>query len=132
MNKNTSLKESFRHAFEGFMFALKTERNMKVHFCVTIAVVFCAVVFGLTAAEKAVVIALCAIVMGAELINTAIENVVDLASPSFNMYAKRAKDVSAAAVFTVSIIAAVCGLIIFVPYGLKLLQNIIMYIQRII
>lgn len=132
MNKNTSLKESFRHAAEGFMFALKRERNMKVHFCFTIAVIVCAVLFGLTGAEKAVVLALCGLVIAAELFNTAIENVVDLVSPTFNMYAKRAKDISAAAVLTVSIGAAICGLIIFVPYGIKLLQYIMMYIQRII
>lgn len=125
MNKNKSLKESFRHAAEGFFFALRSERNMKVHFCMSVLVAACAVLLGLTTGEKAIVIALCGLVMCAELFNTAIENVVDLASPMFNMYAKRAKDISAAAVFVLSLTAALCGVIIFLPYGIELVKKFI-------
>ncbi len=97
---------------------------MRVHLVMTILVVLCAVLFGLTSAEKAIVISLCALVICAELINTAIENAVDVSTGVFNMYAKRAKDCAAGAVFVISIGAAVAGLIIFVPYGIDLIKHI--------
>ncbi len=130
--KNSSLFESFRHAFEGLKFAVREERNMKIHLSFTLAVLVCAIALGLTAAEKAIVIGLCGIVLMAELFNTAIENAVDLAAPGFNMYAKRAKDTAAAAVLVLSIGAAAAGLIIFVPYGLELLGKISALIQQLI
>ena len=123
--KNSTFRESFRHAFDGIKMIIKTERNMKGHLIMTILVIVCAVLFGLTAAEKAIVISLCAIVIGAELINTAIENAVDMNTAVFNMYAKRAKDASAGAVLIISIGAAVAGLIIFVPYGIDFLKYLI-------
>ena len=122
--KNTSFLQSFRHALEGIKELIQSERNMRIHIAMTVLVILCSVIFGLTAAEKAVVIALCAIVISAELINTAIENAVNLSTAVFNMYARRAKDAAAGAVLVISIGAAVCGLIIFVPYGLELLNKI--------
>ena len=96
--KNHTLRESFRHAFDGIRMIVKTERNMKIHLVMTILVVLCAVLFGLTAIEKAIVISLCALVICAEFINTAIENTVDIGTAVFNMYAKRAKDAGFAGV----------------------------------
>lgn len=120
--KNTTFRESFRHALDGIKMILKTERNMRVHLVMTILVITCAVLFGLTNAEKAIVISLCALVICAELINTAIENAVDMNTAVFNMYAKRAKDAAAGAVLIISIGAAIAGLIIFVPYGIDFLK----------
>ena len=97
---------------------------MRIHIAMTVLVILCSVIFGLTALEKAVVISLCAIVISAELINTAIENAVNLSTAVFNMYARRAKDASAGAVLVISIGAAVGGLIIFIPYGLDFLKQI--------
>lgn len=123
--KNKSYLESFRHASDGVKLLIKEERNMKIHIAMTILVILCAVIFNLTACEKAIVISLCFITMAFELVNTAIENAVDISSPVFNMYAKRAKDISAGAVLLVSIGSAVAGLIIFVPYGIRLLEKLI-------
>ena len=120
--KNTTFRESFRHALDGIKMILKTERNMRVHLVMTILVITCAVLFGLTNAEKAIVISLCALVICAELINTAIENAVDMNTAVFNMYAKRAKDAAAGAVLIISIGAAIAGLIVFVPYGIDFLK----------
>lgn len=122
--KNKSFLQSLHHAYNGIKELLKNERNMRIHIAMTVLVVTCSIVFGLTALEKAVVISLCAIVISAELINTAIENAVNLSTAVFNMYARRAKDAAAAAVLVVSIGAAVVGLIIFVPYGLLFLNLI--------
>lgn len=123
--KNNSFRESFRHAFDGIKTLIVQERNMRIHIAMTILVILCAVVFGLTPCEKVIVIALCALVIGAELINTAIENAVNLSTAVFNMYAKRAKDAAAGAVLVISIGAAICGLIIFVPYGIDLLKHLL-------
>ncbi len=122
--KNKSLAESFRHAFEGFKEGIKTERNMKIHLFMTALVVFCSLVFGLTPMEKVVVYILCGAVIAAELFNTAIENAVDIVSPSFNIHAKKAKDAAAAAVLVLSITAAVAGCIIFWPYLIRIIHKI--------
>ena len=129
--KNHTLRESFRHAFDGIKMIVKTERNMKIHLVMTILVTLCAVLFGLTAAEKAIVLSLCALVICAELINTAIENAVDMSTAVFNMYAKRAKDAAAGAVLVISIGAAIAGLVIFVPYGIDFIKDIISYVKGI-
>lgn len=123
--KNKSFLQSFRHASDGFFHLIKTERNMRVHAVMTVLVILCSVIFNLTAVERVIVIFLCGSVISAELINTAIENAVDLSCSVFNMYAKRAKDLASAAVMVSSVFAAVCGLIIFVPYGIRLLMFLI-------
>lgn len=120
--KNSSLAQSFSHAWDGFVQAVKRERNMKVHLFMTAAVVVCSLVFGLSTVEKAIVWSLCGAVISAELFNTAMENVVDLCSPDFSPLAKFAKDMAAAGVFAVSIAAAAAGTAIFLPYGLELIQ----------
>lgn len=122
--KNHSFYDSFRHAFDGIKTLLKEERNMRIHLGMTILVIMCSVIFSLSTLKKAVVILLCALVICAELINTAIENVIDMNTAVFNMYAKRAKDLAAAAVLVLSIASAIIGLIIFVPYGIDFLKYI--------
>lgn len=129
--KNKNLRESFRHASDGIRMIIKTERNMKIHLVMTILVILCAVLFKLTPAEKAIVISLCAIVICAELINTAIENTVDISTAVFNMYAKRAKDAAAGAVLVISIGAAIAGLVIFVPYGIDFVKDVIRLMKGI-
>lgn len=122
--KKQSLLQSFRHALCGIRLCLG-ERNMRIHFACAVIATSLSVILNLSASDKAVIIILCALVISAELINTAIENAVDLSCGVFNMYAKRAKDAAAGAVLTVSIGAAICGAIIFIPYLLDLLHNII-------
>ena len=126
--KNRSFLGSFRHAFDGIKMLISEERNMRIHLAMTVLVIMCSVIFGMTAAEKAIVISLCAVVIAAELINTAIENTVNLSTAVFNMYAKRAKDMAAGAVLVISIGAALGGLIIFVPYGIEFLK----YLEKVI
>jgi len=127
--KNKRFSESFFHAVDGIKTLFSEERNMRFHLVMTVLVIFCAVIFKLTALEKIILICLCAAVICTEFINTAIENAVDICAPTFNMYAKKAKDIAAGAVLIMSITAAVCGLIIFVPYGFELLEKIINYIK---
>lgn len=129
--KNKTFRESFRHAFDGIKMIVKTERNMKIHLVMTILVILCSVLFGLTASEKAIVISLCALVICAELVNTAIENAVDMGTAVFNMYAKRAKDAAAGAVLVISFGALIAGLIIFIPYGINFIIDVIQLMKGI-
>ena len=129
--KNKTFRESFRHALDGIKMIVKTERNMKIHLVMTILVILCSVLFGLTASEKAIVISLCALVICAELVNTAIENAVDMGTAVFNMYAKRAKDAAAGAVLVISFGALIAGLIIFIPYGINFIIDVIQLMKGI-
>lgn len=110
-----SLINSFKYAFEGILTALKTERNMKIHFGFVGAVILCGIVFKMTKLEWMLCCICFALVISAEMFNTAIEALVDLASPEIHPLAKKAKDVAAGATLVTAIFAAIVGLLIFVP-----------------
>lgn len=106
---------SWKYSIQGLVYAYKYEQSMFIH---TIAVIF-AIAMGLILEISSVEWLLVFIVMGSvlaiELINTAIEAVVDLISLEIHPLAKIAKDAGSAATFVVSLIALVVGLVIFVP-----------------
>ena len=87
-----SLPESFRNAFHGIVLCVKSERNMKIH-CVAAGMV---ILFGfllhISLTEWCICLVLFGLIMGLELVNTAIESVVDLATQEYHPLAKRAKD----------------------------------------
>lgn len=109
------LINSFRYAIEGFISSFKTERNMKIHILAMIVVVILGFYFKLDIVEWCFITLAIALVIGAELFNTAIETIVDMVSPEKNPKAKLAKDISAAAVLALAIGAVVIGVIIFIP-----------------
>ena len=114
------LLRSFGFAFSGVGQTVKGERNMRIHIAFAVfAVVMCAVL-RCTPVEWAVIVVIIALVFSAEMINTAIESVVDLVSPDLHPLAKRAKDVAAAAVLVLAIAAVVAGLIIYISAFLRL------------
>ncbi|OUN89195.1 diacylglycerol kinase family protein [[Collinsella] massiliensis] len=104
---------SFGYALEGFVTAVTTERNIKVQLCVGAAAVVAGVVLRIDALSWVLVVLCIGLVIFAELVNTAIEAIVDLATQELHPLAKRAKDIAAASVFTLSITAAVVGVIVF-------------------
>ena len=106
-------RKSFLFAIQGFRTAVVTERNIKVMLGVGAAAVVAGAVVGLDALSWAIVLLCCAVVIMAELFNTAIETVVDLVSPEFHPLAGRAKDIAAAAVWVLSVIVAVVGVLVF-------------------
>ncbi|MBL0308940.1 MAG: diacylglycerol kinase family protein [Bacteroidetes bacterium] len=95
------------------MVALKEQQNLRIHFVAIILVVITGAYLGLSTAEWSVIILTIGFVIVAELFNTAIEYVVDLASPQNHPLAKKAKDVSAAAVLTSALIATIVAFSIF-------------------
>lgn len=123
--KNKKLINSFKYAFKGIGSAFLTERNMKIHVTMMILVIICGIIFKISVLEWFVCIACFGIVIGGEMFNTAIEQVVNIAMPEKDPRAKLAKDVSAGGVLVLALAAATIGLIIFVPKALKLLEGIL-------
>ena len=117
MEKNDNRKGGFfksaGYASRGLLAAVRTERNMRIHLGFVALVVVAGVVLGLQVWEWVAVLICCALVLGAELMNTAIEAVVDLVSPEYNELAGRAKDVAAASVWVTALFSAAVGVIIF-------------------
>ena len=113
--KRKKLKNSFKYAFCGIITALKKEQNMKIHFTIAILVIIAGIILKISTIEWIICLILIGIVISLELVNTAIEQVVDIAMPEINEKAKIAKDVAAGAVLMVAIISLICGLIIFIP-----------------
>lgn len=105
----------FGYACSGLGYALKSQLNFKVHICAAILVAIAGYWLNLAASEWLWLIAAIALVLMAELLNTAIEVLVDLVSPEIHPKAKIIKDVAAAAVLVTAIAAAGIGLIIFIP-----------------
>ncbi|WP_303214569.1 diacylglycerol kinase family protein [uncultured Enorma sp.] len=104
---------SFGYAIEGFRTAVATERNIKVQLFVGVLAIVAGVVLRIDALSWVLVLLCIGLVLFAELVNTSIEAIVDLATQDLHPLAKRAKDIAAASVFTLSITAAVVGIIVF-------------------
>jgi len=105
---------SFGYAFEGIVTASK-EQNFKSHIVSAVIVVLAGYFTGLSRTEWYIVLLLIALMFALEMINTAIERVVDLASPSQHPLAKQAKDIAAGAVLVFALFSAIIGLLIFLP-----------------
>ena len=110
-----SRAHSFRYAFHGWWFVIRTQKNAWIHAIVSIIVIFLALWLDLSAWDWAVIIIAIAMVWTAEFLNTALEAVVDLASPGRNHLAKVGKDVGAAAVLIAASSSAIIGLLILGP-----------------
>ncbi len=107
--------QSLAFAYAGVRHALHSQRNVRIHFGIAAAAVIAGFALRINRTEWAVVVTLIALVIGLELLNTAIEALVDLASPTFHPLAKTAKDTAAGAILLVAMGSAVAGLIIFLP-----------------
>lgn len=122
--KKDPLYRSFGYAFEGIFTCIRNERNMKIHVAVTLFVIIAGFILGLSITEWCICLGLFGLVMALELVNTAVEAVVDLVTAKRHPLAKIAKDTAAGAVLIAAIMAAVIGLLIFVPKGLMFLRQL--------
>ena len=114
--KNRELMSSLDFAVSGLITTFKEERNMRKHAVSAILVILAGLVFQVSVTEWLFLLLSISLVIAFEIVNSAIENVVDLASDyHFSMLAKNAKDMAAGAVLFVSGFALLTGLIIFVP-----------------
>lgn len=121
VNKSKNVISSFKYAFQGMFSALKTERNLKIHVTIMILVIIAAIVLKISKIEWIICIILFGLVIGGEMLNSAIETVVDIAMPDINSKAKFAKDAAAGAVLVFAIASAIIGFMIFGPKLIALL-----------
>ncbi len=113
-----SFGKSFGFAIQGFRIAWRSERNIKVMAALGIVALALSAVLRVPVEVWAIVIGSIGAVIAAELLNTAIETVVDLVSPEYHPLAGKAKDVSAAAVWVLSVAVGILGILLFAYYGL--------------
>jgi len=111
--RSPRLLDSFNYAFEGIIHVLRTQRNMRLHFAVAAVVLVIAIVENVTKIELISLLLAIAFVLIAEMINTAIEGAIDVATSSFDPMAKLAKDIAAGAVLIAAINAVAVGYLVF-------------------
>ena len=113
MKPRPSIIESFNFAIEGVVHVLRTQRNMRIHFAIAVAVLLIAAAVGVSKLELIVLLLSITFVLVAEMINTAVEGTIDAATTSFDPMAKLAKDIAAGAVLIAAVNAAAVGYLVF-------------------
>ena len=106
--------DSFRYALHGVLLSFKTQRHLRIHFTLAIVALVAGLLWGLSRLELLVLFGAIALVVVSELLNTALEAVVDLVTPEYHPLAKVAKDVAAGAVLVAAVNAALVGILLFV------------------
>ena len=105
--------QSLNWAFEGVIHVLRTQRNMRIHFGVAVLVLVAALVSGVDKLELIALLLAIAFVLIAEMLNTAVEAAIDVATTSFDPMAKLAKDIAAGAVLIATAVAVAVGYLVF-------------------
>jgi diacylglycerol kinase (ATP) len=108
-----SLIQSFNYAFEGIIHVLRTQRNMRIHFAVALIVLIAGLAVDVSRLELIALLLAIAFVLIAEMINTALEAAIDVATTSFDPMAKLAKDIAAGAVLIATVTAVAVGYLVF-------------------
>ncbi|MCX6794250.1 MAG: diacylglycerol kinase family protein [Candidatus Gottesmanbacteria bacterium] len=107
---------SFKHAFAGLAWAIRTQPNFRVHLVLSAIALGLSAYFQITRTEWAIIIFTIVLGLTAEFINTAIESMTDLITHEWRAEAKVAKDVAAGMMLTVAVGAVIVALFIFLPY----------------
>ena len=115
------LPGAFACAFRGIRDALLMQRNMRIHIVFAVVALVLCWALRCTPVEWAVVIAMIGAVIAAEIINSALESVVDLCSPDYHELARRAKDMAAGAVLVLAIASVAVGAVIFISAFLRMM-----------
>ncbi|MES2559532.1 MAG: diacylglycerol kinase family protein [Bacteroidota bacterium] len=115
MNKISQLIKSFGYAIKGITAAVRMEQNMQIHLIAVIVVTLAGVWLEVSVAEWMVLVLCFGMVIGGELMNSAIEKLVDLVSPEYHAKAGMIKDMAAGAVLVLALAAAITGGFIFIP-----------------
>jgi diacylglycerol kinase (ATP) len=111
--RTPSILESFNYAFQGIIHVLRTQRNLRIHFVVAVLVLLAALYSGVDRLELIALLLAIAFVLIAEMLNTAVEAAVDVATTSFDPMAKLAKDIAAGAVLISTAVAVAVGYLVF-------------------
>lgn len=111
--RRISIVESFNYAVEGIIHVLRTHRNMRIHFVAAVGVLVLALLLGVDRIELVALLLSISFVLITEMINSAIEAAIDVATSSFDPLAKLAKDIAAGAVLIASVNAVAVGYLVF-------------------
>jgi len=120
MINHKTLFKSFTYSFEGVFHAIRYNQNMRIHIVAAIVVIIASVIFKVTPFEMGILGIMILLVIMAEMINTAIEEMVDLIVTEHKRQAKIAKDVASGMVLITAIGSVIVGILIFVPHILNL------------
>ncbi|MDQ0046585.1 undecaprenol kinase [Paenibacillus polymyxa] len=115
---------TFRYAAEGVVYALRTQVNMRIHVVVALLVIVAGLTLHISRLDWLFVCVAIAIVIVAELFNTAVESAVDLISPDIHPLAKAAKDTAAGAVLLAAVFAVIIGIFVFYRPMLTLISSL--------
>lgn len=110
------LLKSFKFAFEGIYYAFNSDQNLIIHFIAALLVIVLSIFLRVTPFEMGILGVTILLVIACEMVNSAIEKMVDLITKEHRAEAKIAKDVSAGMVLITSFGAAIIGALIFIPY----------------
>jgi diacylglycerol kinase len=116
-----SFLKGFLYATRGILIAFKDQRNLKVQLAIAVLVLILGFYFDITSVEWGIILLSIALVIAMEMINTAIENLVDMVTTEWKPMAGKVKDIAAGAVLIAALLTAVIGVIIFSKYFLLFL-----------
>ncbi|MFO1443420.1 diacylglycerol kinase family protein [Bacillus sp. Bva_UNVM-123] len=114
-DKRSRLRKSFGYAFAGIKAAIMAERNLRIHLIISVLVMIIGLWLGLSKVEWLFVLFAIGGMLALEMLNSAIERIVDLVTAEYHPLAKNAKDMAAGAVLIYAIICVIIGIIIFLP-----------------
>jgi len=114
-------RKSLKHAIDGIIHTIKSERNFRIHLVLLSITVFFGIYFNVNEIEWLSITTIAVMVLFSELINTAVENTLDWLEPNHHETVKIVKDICAGAVLVCAIGALIIGIIIFTPYVIALL-----------
>lgn len=130
MNKKTSLIKTFNYAIDGIIYTLRSQRNMKIHYFVALAVLFFSLFMNLSRIEMIAIFFAISFVVISEMFNTAIEKTVDLITTEYSPLAKIAKDVAAGAVLVSAVNSILVAYLIFFDRINPITMHILMRIKN--
>lgn len=113
----------FGYAFSGLWYALRTQRNVRVHLLLALLAILMGILLRISAIEFAMIFVAITGVFISEMFNTVIELCINLASPNYHPLAKIAKDVAAGAVLLSAMLSVIIGLLVFVPHLWALIRR---------
>jgi diacylglycerol kinase (ATP) len=115
--------KSFKNAFTGLVYALSTQKNIQIHLMATLLVIIFSLLLKITTVEFSIILLCIAIVWITEIMNTAIETVVNLCSPNYHDLARISKDLAAAAVLVSAVASAAIGFVILTPHIISIFSR---------
>lgn len=120
-----SLVQAFSCACCGITYALSTQRNFKIHGAFSLLAILLGFLLGIPSSSWCAVVLCIVLVFAMEMMNTAVESIVDLVSPEWNELAMRAKDCAAAAVYVCALGSVVVAAIVYLPPLIALISNVL-------